>query len=355
MCPLFDFGPIGFLGADWWGSDARATAVALRRRGCLLVERHYEDYFPNRWRSWPLKIVRRLLRPAIESEYNQAVREILSVDALEFLLVFKGMLLHRSTLQLFQQKRIPTYLLYPDVSFQDHGGNIWDCLPYYDCLFTTKSYHAQDPGVRQRVRQLQVVGHGFDDEVHRVVSVTQKLQATYGCDVSFVGAWSPKKEHLLEALVSGLPDIDLKIWGPSWYRAAGHVRRFWQGRGAWGDETAAIYACSRINLGFLSEAGTGTLSGDQTTARTWQIPACGGFMLHEETSELRAAFEPDREVGVFSDASDLVTKVRYWLSNAQLRQVASEAARRRAHAVPYTYASAVERILQFHRQRTPVP
>ena len=99
MCLLFDFGPIGFLGADWWGSDARATAVALRRRGCLLVERHYEDYFPNRWRSWPLKIVRRLLRPAIESEYNQAVREILSVDALEFLLVFKGMLLHRSTLQ----------------------------------------------------------------------------------------------------------------------------------------------------------------------------------------------------------------------------------------------------------------
>ena len=282
---------------------------------------------------------------------SAAVREILSVDSLEFLLVFKGMLLHRSTLQLFRQKRIPVYLIYPDVSFHDHGGNIWDCLPYYDCVFTTKSYHEHDPRVEGHVRQLQTVAHGFDDEVHRVIAVTGKLRATYGCDASFVGAWSPKKEFLLKALVFGLPELDLKIWGPSWYRADASIRRFWQGRGAWGDETAAIYACSRINLGLLSEAGTGATSGDQTTARTWQIPACGGFMLHEETSELLAAFELDREVAVFRDATDLVAKVRYWLSQPQLRQQVSEAAMRRSHAVPYTYAGAVDRILQFHRDR----
>ena len=39
--------PIGFLGADWWGSDARAAGAELRRRGYLLIERHYEDYFPT--------------------------------------------------------------------------------------------------------------------------------------------------------------------------------------------------------------------------------------------------------------------------------------------------------------------
>ena len=68
-------------------------------------------------------------------------------------------------------------------------------------------------------------------------------------------------------------------------------------------------------------------------------------------SELLGAFEPDREVAVFRDATDLVAQVRYWLSQPQLRQQVSEAAMRRSHAVPYTYARAVDRILQFHRDR----
>jgi hypothetical protein len=47
----------------------------------------------------------------------------------------------------------------------------------------------------------------------------------------------------------------------------------------------------------------GTQSGDLTTARTWQIPASGGFMLHEDSQELRASFEANVEVGVFTNAS----------------------------------------------------
>jgi spore maturation protein CgeB len=129
------------------------------------------------------------------------------------------------------------------------------------------------------------------------------------------------------------------------------VRRCWQGRGAWGDEIAAIYACSKINLGLLSEAGTGTTSGDLTTARTWQIPASGGFLLHEDTHELRQAFAVNVEVGVFTGAQDIATAVSHWLQHPELRNVAAAAAARRAVSAPYTYAPAVNQILNFHRQR----
>jgi 2-polyprenyl-3-methyl-5-hydroxy-6-metoxy-1,4-benzoquinol methylase len=53
-----------------------------------------------------------------------------------------------------------------------------------------------------------------------------------------------------------------------------------------------VYSASKINLGLLSEAGGGTTLGDQVTARTWQIPAAGGFMLLESTEELVRYFAP---------------------------------------------------------------
>jgi hypothetical protein len=340
---------IGYLGADWWGSDALATAAELRRRGHLLIERHYEDFFPGRWRSVPLKIFRKLLRSEVIREYNKAVEELLLVDALQFLLVFKGMLLRAETLRLFRERGIACYCIYPDVSFHAHGDNIWECLPLYDAVFTTKSFHLEDPAVRAHTRQLIFVPHGFDPAVHRPVTVTEQLMKCYGCDASFVGAWSPKKEKLLTSLVSRIPEISLHIWGPLWHRAASVLRPFWKGRGAWGDELAAIYSCSRINLGLLSEAGAGTTCGDRTTARTWQIPACGAFQLHEWSSELCEAFEPEAEVGVFQDHTDLAARVVYWLEHEQERRRVAAAGYERALSNEYTYSRAVQAVLQHHR------
>lgn len=343
-------GLIGFLGADWWGSDARATAMELRRRGGLLIERHYEDFFPTRWRATRLRLVRRLLRSWMQIDYNSAVQDLLAVDGLQFLLVFKGMLLLPQTLQKFRDRNVPIYCLYPDVSFQDHGGNIWDCLPLYDCVFTTKPYHLNDKRLKERTRRLVAVEHGFDAEVHRPVQVTDSLLRQYGCDVSFVGAWSAKKERMIRWLLQSGHALQIRIWGPSWNRAAADVRSVWQGRGAWGDETTAIYACSRINLGLLSEAGTGTVSGDLTTARTWQIPASGGFMLHEDTAELRQSFAAETEVGLFQGESDLAERVLYWLQHDEARRTAAARAMQKSLQVPYTYARAVAAILQFHQQ-----
>ncbi len=341
---------IGFLGADWWGSDARATASELRRQGHLLVERHYEDHFPTRWRLLALRLMRKITRPLMASDYNRAVRDLLSIDQLSFLLVFKGMLLDAATLRQFKDKGVPCYCLYPDVSFRDHGRNIWDCLPLYDIVFTTKPFHFQDSEVLKRVKKLVLVPHGFDPDVHRSVTVGTSLSASYGCDVSFVGAWSPKKEQTLTALASQIPNIDLRIWGPSWNHASASLQKFWQGRGAWGDELAAICACSKINLGLLSEAGRNAVAGDTTTARTWQIPACGGFLLHEDTPDLRSCFEPDKHVGVFDQVDRIGDVVRYWLDHPEEREAARVAAKQHCEDSLFTYRRAVDTILSYYRK-----
>ncbi len=342
---------IGYLGADWWGSDARALATELRSQGHLLVERHYEDYFSTKWHSFPLRVLRRVCRPLVAAEYNRAVCELLDIGALDFLLAFKGMLLDESTLLKFRKLGKPCYCVYPDVSYRDHGENIWKCLPHYDCVFTTKSYHLEDPELVKRVRCLQYVPHGFDPEVHRPVQLTARLNSYYGCDVSFVGVWSPKKEQILSAVIDALPDVDLRIWGPFWNRAKESVQRCWQKRSAYGDELAAICSYSRINLGLLSGAGQGTVEGDRTTARTWQIPACGGFLLHEDTNELRAAFVAGEEAAVFSSNADLVSGISQYLHDSEGRERIRLAGHQRCRTSQYSYRAAAERVLAFHRDR----
>jgi hypothetical protein len=339
---------IGFLGADWWGSDARAMAAELRRRGHLVMERHYEDYFPTKWRNPLLKAARRVMRGMMARDYNRAVAELLEVKGMDFLLVFKGMLLDPATLERFKAKGIPCYCFYPDVSFHDHGGNIPACLPLYDCVFTSKSYHLADAGLKHLAAEWRFAPHGFDPEVHRPLVADTSGLASYACDVSFVGHWSPKKEDTLAHLRQQLPGIDLKIWGPAWSQARASLRSCWQGRGAYGDEVAAIYALSKINLGLLSEAGTGSASGDATTARSWQIPGAGGFLLHEDTPEIRAAFDAGSQVALFSDADELAAQVRRFLADDDARRKVAAAGHQRAISEPYTYARAVDLIVARH-------
>jgi glycosyltransferase involved in cell wall biosynthesis len=323
-------------------------AAELRRRGHLLFERHYEDHFPTRWRHPFLKVARRVLRPLMASDYNRAVAELLDVGGMDFLLVFKGMLLSPRTLSRFKARLVPCYCFYPDVSFEDHGANIPACLPLYDCVFTPKSYHLADATLRTMALEWRFAPHGYDPEVHRSVSMSTR-DIPYASDVSFVGQWSPKKENVLAGLRERLPGVDLKIWGTGWGDARPSVRSCWQERGAYGDELAAIYSLSRINLGLLSEAGTGSPTGDATTARTWQIPGAGGFLMHEDTPEARQSFEVGGEVALFVDAADLARQVEWFLANESVRDRVARAGHARAAAEPYTYARAVDAILARHR------
>ncbi len=340
-----------YLGADWWGSDARALAVALRQQGHSLIEVEYEDYLPPYWSSFPLKVLRRLIRPLCVANYNEAVRRHLDNPAIDFMLVFKGMMLQPATLAAFQSRKIPIYCFYPDVGFASFGSDLVNCLPIYDCFFTTKEFHLRDNKLKAQVRDMQLVRHGFDLEVHRSVRVGEVVKKYYACDISFVGCWSPKKERLVAAVVKNLPDCMVKLWGPGWNNAGEAMRRCWAGRGAFGDELAIIYQVSKINLGLLSEAATDMASGDQTTVRTWQIPASGGFLLHEATAELEQFLTTGKEVATFTDSADLVTQVAYYLAHPEERIGIAAAGQQRCVAGQYTYAAAAGTVCAYHESR----
>jgi spore maturation protein CgeB len=88
----------------------------------------------------------------------------------------------------------------------------------------------------------------------------------------------------------------------------------------------------------------------QCSDHDWQIPAAGGFMLHEDTIELRRYFDPEREVEVFQSPSDLAERVRYYLEDQDRPVRILDAGHRRCLGSHYTCEAAADEILRFHFQ-----
>ena len=336
---------IGF--AKWRGCDPRALAQSFRGLGHALIEIDAEDYIPWRWNNLFAKVFRKFFINALVRDYNNEILRIAHSSIFDFILVFKGKFLTPGTLVSLRKLNRPIYNFYPDVSFTDHGPLIAKSIKYYDCVFTTKSYHGANEIEKLQIRELQYVRHGFDPEVHRPMKLTAEQMALYGSDVTFVGCWSADKERTIMELLNFRKSLKVLVYGIGWKRAdpafinalGSNLRP-----GVFGDELAIAYSAAKINLGLLSSsAGDDSLS-DETTARTFQIPAAGAFMLHEDTPEIRTLFTPD-EVMVFTDRNDLLQKVDSALANCALRDTIRLKGHERCVGVPYDYSAAAKSII----------
>ena len=110
-----------------------------------------------------------------------------------------------------------------------------------------------------------------------------------------------------------------------WEKAGPRLARFAPSREVLGAEYAKAIRLSKINLGILSEVRKGESSGDIITARTFHIPACGGFMLHERNEEVARYFEEDRECAMFAGAEEMVARIGYYLDHSAEREQIMEA------------------------------
>jgi len=337
---------LGF--AKWWGSDPRALSQAFRALGHNVLEIDAEDYVPWRWGGLLPRLMRRIFIWILVRDYNRAVVKQAESSLFDFILVFKGMYLKESTISILRSFGKPVYNFYPDVSFVDHGPYIPQTLSYYDCVFTTKSFHGKKEINLFRIRDLVHTRHGFDPEVHRPIRISQSQLDYYGCDISFVGCWSPKKERLISHILNNRKNYKVVIYGIGWKYASIDFKKALGKNlrpGAFGDELAIIYNSSKVNLGLLSCAASDPNVSDKTTARTFQITAAGSVLLHEDTFEVRTYYQPDKEIMLFSDEQDLLFKLDKLLNDDSLRVEIKSGGYQRCINESYDYSAAANVIL----------
>jgi len=223
---------------------------------------------------------------------------------------------------------------YPDIHFNDVAI---DTVALYDLIATTKSFQLHPLRALAGPERVEFIHHGYSDEFHRIAAGPRP---ECDVDVLYVGNAGTAKVAQMAALAEALPGVSMRVVGAGWSKAARDtaferidilpVRS--------GAAYAAEIARAKIVLGFHSGPDRVTGVEDLVSTRTFEIPACGGFMLHVDNDEVRSLYSVPDEIETFTDADNCAAKIRYWLAHPEEREAV--AARGHARAVPaYGYAA----------------
>lgn len=162
-------------------------------------------------------------------------------------------------------------------------------LPYYDLCAVVRAENvaeAQALGAKAVLR----VYRSADEVSHAPRLLLDEDRRKWASEVMFLGTWFPERgPFLLKLARLGVP---LTIRGSNWNKAAewSELRKFWKGGQLQGDDYAKAIQCARVNLGLVSKGNR-----DLHTTRSLEIPAIGGLLCAERTSEHLAMFVEGEE------------------------------------------------------------
>lgn len=311
-------------GDSWNGSDCTGLARGFRALGHLVELIGADQFFPKVDRSFSARLLRKIISPFFANQFNNYIVNQLSFIRPDMVVIFKGNYVKPETLSVIREKGIWLCNFYPDVSFFCHKDVDPTGFKFYDHIFTTKSFGVNDLKQQLGLQNASFLPHGFDSAVHR--PVTKVSHSDNKIDASFIGTWSPHKQAFLEGVMTELNEAKLYIWGNQWNRVAnGVLKKAIMGHPVLGDFYAFAIGNTKINIGLLSEQQEGASSGDKITSRTFQIPASGGFLLHERTEEVLEYYEEGKEIACFDSIEELVEKIQYYLDNEEERNLIANA------------------------------
>lgn len=324
----------------WFGASADGIAHGLRKLGWDICPVDTKQHFLQS-RFLSLRVLSRLTHRVSVASYNAAVIEAIDTLQPQAFLTVKGAYLTPDTLKQIRRRGVMTLNYYPDLHF-GHAGLDQQTLALYDSVFTTKSF--QLPYLEDRLGPGRAVflHHGYSSLVHRP-RMDKVAEQDYVADVLYVGNHSPYKQRWLDAVARNLPDVKLMVIGNGWGEATkGSVlAQSCAGYFLVGDTYARVLQQARINLAFHSGPSGPNGWQDLVSTRTFEIPACKGFMLHIDNDEVRALYEPGKEIDVFASEDQLCERIAYYLARPHLRQGMIE--RAYARCVPaYSYDARAE-------------
>lgn len=288
------------------------------------------------------RVAYRMLGPLAFLGLNAALMR----GAIEFypdiVLVVKGTHLSPAALRRIKE-RTGAYLINyaTDDPFNARNSSRWlrSAIPLYDLYACTKRAIMDD--VRQAgARDVTYVPFGYKPSVHFPESpATDQERRQFACDVVFIGGCDDDRVPYLRELVSRCPDLRVRLYGGDWDREL-ELRKC-HGGVVLGRDYRLALGGSRIALNLVRRANR-----DGHVMRSFEVPACGAFMLADRTEEHKALFAEDREVAYFGSPGELAEKVRYYLPRESDREPMRRAAYEKVTKGGHTYRDRLESILR---------
>jgi hypothetical protein len=215
-------------------------------------------------------------------------------------------------------------------------------IPFYDLYACTKRAIMTDVA-RAGCPRVAYIPFAYKPAVHFPEQPSDEAEAKrFRSDVVLIGGADPDRLPYVEALAR-IPDLSLALYGGYWTRYASQ-RRFARGFAIGRDYRLALSG-AKIGLCLLRRANR-----DGHAMRSFEIPACGAFMLAERTEEHLDLFKEDEEAVFFSSPEEMVDKVRYYLSHDEARERIGWAGHVRIMSGGHTYQDRLREIIRLTAQ-----
>jgi len=260
-------------------------------------------------------------------EVNKAVLQKVSSGCFDFVLFVKPSLIYPETI--FKIKKYSKIVGFSNDNFFDlkvASDYFYKSLPLFDLYFipALTDKQAEEISKKFNCKIIPFPLATADILCHHPVAVTLEEKEKLGADIVFLGTYAkgePRVEYLERLCREG---YDVKIYGNGWkwYKLPWNSclrrkKRIIPGNTPC-EEMAKIIASSKIVLAFLRKH-------EPIAWRTYEIPLCKGFMLHQRTKEAEEFLKPDKEAVFFDSYEEMKEKIDFYLQHPELRDKIAEA------------------------------
>jgi spore maturation protein CgeB len=220
------------------------------------------------------------------------------------------------------------------------GHHIVEGIRFYDVYICTKRAIMADVR-RSGCRTVLFLPFGYEPSLHFPEQpLTAEERNRYTSDVAFIGGADADRIPFFEALLDAIPNLNLQLYGGYWDRYP-RLRKYHRGF-ALGRDYRLVMAGTKVAPCLVRRANR-----DGHVMRSFEIPACGAFMLAERTDEHLELFCESQEMACFSTPEELGEKVRHYLCHENERKHVAHRGHAAVTAGSNSYRDRVGQILQY--------
>ena len=170
--------------------------------------------------------------------------------------------------------------------------------------------------------------------------------ASWASDVVFIGGWDHDRVDWFDPLARD-GDVDVRLYGRGWSGTPLHRHA---GGEVFGQSFRFAMAGTKVAPCLVRSS-----NGDGHSMRSFEIPACGAFMLAERTDEHLELFDDGVHAAYCATPEELRDKARFYIANESARTRIATAAHQLVSGRGHTYRDRLGELLSFATGHTATP
>jgi spore maturation protein CgeB len=323
--------------------SAQYRAWALERLGHELVTLNTLEYQPGN--ELVRKVVHRLQVGPWVTRMNRDILRLAKREKLELFWADKLLGLQPETLEALRAMGVKTVSYMIDNAFgprRDPGWRLYmKDIPYFDLHVVQRDKNIADY-LQRGAKDVIKIQTAYEPTIHFPPQVAL-TDAQRDRGVSFIGTSYDDRPAFLTRLWRdcGLPVV---ISGDRMWTVrldAEAAKAIYTGTELYGREYREAIWRSKINLSFITHSNQ-----DEFVHKSFEIAACGGFLLAERSEGHMRRFREDEEAVFFTGFEECAEKIRRYLPDEAARNRIAAAGRERAVKDGYSNDAQVARVVK---------